>query len=352
MALLATFADQAVIAIQNARLFNETQDALDRQTATADVLKVISESPTDVQPVFEAIAERARTLCDAKVSGVTRFDGEWVHLVAYRGASRESEDAMRSVFPVKADGTTLTGRAIRERMPVQIADVLAEPSYGPKEAARLAGFRANLAVPMMREGHVVGAISVCRAEAGPYPEKQVQLLQTFADQAVIAIENVRLFNETKEALERQTATAEILDVISGSWPTHRRCSRRSSTTASACSTTSRWSCCGRATAIDGRRRDRGRVPDRDQARRQPVRPGGQLPGAGVRNGPDAARTRLDGHRTAREGTAHPRLERHDGVVDGADGPRRRVHRRAGVRRHAGPFRDAEIALPSPSPTRR
>ena len=216
MALLATFADQAVIAIENARLFNETQEALERQTATADVLKVISESPTDVQPVFEAIAERARTLCDAKVSGVTRLDGEWVHLVAYRGASRESEDAMRSVFPVKADGTTLTGRAIRERMPVQIADVLAEPSYGPKEAARLAGFRANLAVPMMREGHVVGAISVCRAEAGPFPEKQVQLLQTFADQAVIAIENVRLFKETQDALANQTATADILRVISGS----------------------------------------------------------------------------------------------------------------------------------------
>ena len=216
MALLTTFADQAVIAIENARLFNETQEALERQTATADVLKVISESPTDVQPVFEAIAERARTLCDAKVSGVTRLDGEWVHLVAYRGASRESEDAMRGVFPVKANGTTLTGRAIRERMPVQIADVLAEPSYGPKEAARLAGFRANLAVPMMREGQVVGAISVCRAEAGPFPEKQVQLLQTFADQAVIAIENARLFKETQDALANQTATADILRVISGS----------------------------------------------------------------------------------------------------------------------------------------
>ena len=216
LALVKTFADQAVIAIQNARLFNETQEALERQTATADVLKVISESPTDVQPVFEAIAERARTLCDAKVSGVTRFDGEWVHLVAYRGASRESEDAMRSVFPVQANGTTLTGRAIRERMPVQISDVLAESSYGPKDAARLAGFRANLAVPMMREGHVIGAISVCRAEAGPFPDKQVQLLETFADQAVIAIENVRLFKETKDALANQTATADILRVISGS----------------------------------------------------------------------------------------------------------------------------------------
>ncbi len=215
-ALLKTFADQAIIAIQNARLFNETQEALERQTATADVLKVISESPTDVQPVFDAIAERAKALCNAQVSGVARFDGEWVHLVAYRGVSGEADDAMRAVFPVRIDGKTVAARAIRERKPVQIVDVLSDPEYGAKEAARLAGFRANMAVPMLREGQVIGTINVCRAEVGPFPEKQVQLLQTFADQAVIAIENVRLFNETKEALEQQTATAEILRVISGS----------------------------------------------------------------------------------------------------------------------------------------
>ena len=216
IALLRTFADQAVIAIQNARLFNETQEALERQTATADVLKVISESPTDVQPVFDAIAERTRTLCDAQVSGVARFDGEWVHLVAYRGVSREAGDAMRSVFPVTVASPTITAQAICERKPVQIVDVMADPEYGAKEAALLAGYRGALAVPMMREGQVVGSIAALRAEVGPFPEKQVQLLQTFADQAVIAIENVRLFNETKEALERQTATAEILRVISGS----------------------------------------------------------------------------------------------------------------------------------------
>ena len=155
---------------------------------------------------------------------------------------------MRSVFPVKANGTTLTGRAIRERMPVQIADVLAEPSYGPKDAARLAGFRANLAVPMMREGHVVGAISVCRAEAGPFPDKQVQLLQTFADQAVIAIENVRLFKETQDALAQPdghrghpAGDQQLADERPAGVRRHRRARRCGCSRA-----TSRWSCCGRA----------------------------------------------------------------------------------------------------------
>ena len=216
IALIRTFADQAVIAIQNARLFNETQEALETQTATADILRVISESPTDVQPVFDVIAERAKTLCDAIVSGVTRFDGEWVHLVAYKGVSAEADDAMRSVFPMRPDAASITARAIRDRAPVQIHDVTLDANYGPKDAAARAGYRSNLAVPLLKDGRVVGSIAVCRAEAGPFPDKQVKLLQTFADQAVIAIENVRLFNETKEALEQQTATAEVLEVISGS----------------------------------------------------------------------------------------------------------------------------------------
>ncbi len=216
IALLRSFADQAVIAIENVRLFNETQEALETQTATADILRVISESPTDVQPVFDAIAERAKTLCNAIVSGVTRFDGEWVHLVAYKGVSADADEAMRSAFPMRATAQSITARAIRDRAPVQIHDVLLDLEYGPKDAAARAGYRSNLAVPLLKDGQVVGSIAVCRAEAGAFPDKQVKLLQTFADQAVIAIENVRLFNETKEALERQTATAEVLKVISSS----------------------------------------------------------------------------------------------------------------------------------------
>ncbi len=214
--LLQTFADQAVIAIENVRLFNETREALEQQTAMADILKVISESPTDVQPVFDAIAERAMTLCDSRVGGVAQFDGEMVHLVAYHGVSQEASDAMRASFPMKPGRGAIMARTIHDRVPVQIADVLEDPDYAMKDAAMRAGFRSNLAVPMFREGQVIGSIAVCREEPGVFPDRLVRLLQTFAAQAVIAIENVRLFNETREALERQTATAEILQVISSS----------------------------------------------------------------------------------------------------------------------------------------
>ena len=199
---LKTFADQAVIAIENVRLFNETKEALEQQTATAEVLQVISSSPTNVQPVFDAIAERAMALCDARIGSVTRFDGESVHLVAFHSLSQEGSDAMRAAFPMKPGRDGVNARAILEGMPVQIADVLADPDFVPKDAARRSGLRSNLAVPMLRDGLVVGSIGVGREEPGVFPDKQIKLLQTFADQAVIAIENVRLFNETKEALEQ------------------------------------------------------------------------------------------------------------------------------------------------------
>ena len=150
MALAQTFADQAVIAIENARLFNESNEALERQTATADILKVISQSPTDMQPVFDAICERARVLCGAIISAVARYDGKWVHLVAYHGVSKEADEAMRSAFPMRPSSAAITARAIRDRTPVQIHDVTQDPDYGPKAAAARAGYRSNLAVPMMK----------------------------------------------------------------------------------------------------------------------------------------------------------------------------------------------------------
>jgi GAF domain-containing protein len=214
--LVQTFADQAVIAIENVRLFNETREALERQTATAEILSVIAGSPSDVQPVFDSIAASALRLCGGSFSVVTRFDGELIQFAAMSNVLPEAEDAIRSIWPVRPGRGSATARAISEAKVVQISDIQEEPEYELGDVGQQAKFRSVLAVPMLREGKPIGAINVNRPHPGPFPEHQVGLLKTFADQAVIAIENVRLFNETKEALERQTATAEILKVISSS----------------------------------------------------------------------------------------------------------------------------------------
>jgi GAF domain-containing protein/DNA-binding response OmpR family regulator len=220
IALAESFVDQAVIAVENVRLFNETKEALERQTATAEVLQVISESPTDVQPVFDIIAQRAATLTGAHYCLVLRFDGELVHIASLFGFDPGGAKAFAEVYPVRLDSTSIAARAIRTQTVVNVPDLLAESDadYAPvmKRIVRLAGFRSGLSVPMLRDQHVIGAIAVNRTVPGLFAEKEVALLQTFASQAVIAVENVRLFNETKEALDRQTATAEILRVISGS----------------------------------------------------------------------------------------------------------------------------------------
>jgi signal transduction histidine kinase len=213
IALAQTFADQAVIAIENARLFNETQEALEKQTATAEILRVISGSPASTQPVFEAIAERSMQLCAADYAYVFTFDGEWIRLGVAKGVTHEGIEAVSSHFPARPGSGSQTARTVASGEVVNVADVLAEPNYALAEASRKANFRSALSVPMKRGGQVVGVIVVARAEVGAFDERQVDLLKTFADQAVIAIENVRLFNETKEALEQQTATAEILRVI-------------------------------------------------------------------------------------------------------------------------------------------
>ncbi|MEH2605672.1 two-component system NtrC family sensor kinase [Bradyrhizobium sp. AZCC 1588] len=214
--LLNSFADQAVIAIQNARLVNDAREALERQTATADILKVIASSPSDVQPVFDAIAASAKRLLGGFSTTVLRFIGDELHLVAYTPINPEADEALKSSFP-RPLAEFPTFALVRNGETIQFPDTEAE-AVPPKnrELARLRGFRSVLFAPLMNQGSPVGIISVTRAEPGAFAPHHVQLLQTFADQAVIAIENTRLFNETQEALERQTATADILKVIASS----------------------------------------------------------------------------------------------------------------------------------------
>jgi PAS domain S-box-containing protein len=214
-ALLETFADQAAIAIENVRLFNETKEALEKQTAISEILRVISASPTDVQPVFDAIVRSAVTLCNSKDGAVFRYDGERLHYAAGFDQTPEWVEAVRSRYPMRPEASTIAGRAILGLSVVQIDDVLADPAYEHERAVK-GGWRRMLAVPMLREGVPLGVIVVSWPQPGPTPKSQEDLLKTFADQAVIAIENVRLFNETKEALDQLKASAEVLQVISSS----------------------------------------------------------------------------------------------------------------------------------------
>ena len=229
VALLRTFADQAVIAIENVRLFKELESrnsdltiALDHQTATSEILRVISSSQTDVQPVFDTIVRNAVRLCGADHGLAARFDGELLHPLAHYGFSAEALEMTVRKFPMRPSRENLLGRAALTRAVENLPDMLADPDYS-REFAIAGGWRSGLSVPMLRDGQIVGAIAVSRTEVGAFPDHLVKLLETFADQAVIAIENVRLFTELQarnsaltEALERQTATSEILRVISRS----------------------------------------------------------------------------------------------------------------------------------------
>ena len=232
--LLQNFADQAVIALENVRLLNELRqrttdltertadlaEALKQQTATSEVLQVISSSPGDLEPVFASMLENAVRICDAKFGNIFRWDGEALHLAATHNTSPAYAEA-RGRSPLRP-GPNAIGRMVATKSVVHVADLAADPGYIERrfpatvDAVELGGVRTFLAVPMLKESELIGAFTVSRQEVRPFTDKQIALVTNFAAQAVIAIESTRLLHELRELLQQQTATADVLKVISRS----------------------------------------------------------------------------------------------------------------------------------------
>ena len=222
IALLETFADQAVIAIENVRLFKELAtrngeltEALDRQTATAEVLRVISQSQSEVQPVFDTIVDNAMRLFRAWAVAVMRLDGQFLHLIAARGGLPGTEEYLRRQSPWPIHGVLPGSRCVVDRTVIHIPDAESDPTLDEemRELARTRGYRSVLAAPMLRDGQPIGALTITRAEGGPFSSAEIELLQTFADQAVIAVENTRLLAELRARTAELTRSVDELKAL-------------------------------------------------------------------------------------------------------------------------------------------